>query len=186
MILSPALGVVVQTIDHGTVAFLQHRPAVAVLLVCLHQDAEEEHHTPIPAAFQGYIELCSGSHVERRRRDEEDKVHPHVLVVAAQWPAVYELVAEEVFVSNIKAGKDVDPCPFVPPSSTIVTSFNVLHAPHKPSDVTVFELVVFPVAWREPKATKPVTAKVVQIIGNFLAEIFEGLVFSYVRCIPCI
>ena len=177
MILSPALGVVVQTIDHGTVAFLQHRPAVPVLLVGLHQDTEEEHHAPVPAAFQGYIKLCAGSHVERRRRHEEDKVHPHVLVVAAQGPAVYKQFAEEVFVPDIKAGEDVNARPLVSSSTTIVVSFNVLHAPHKPSDVTAFELVVFSVGWREPKATKPVTAKIVQKIGNFLAEIFKMLVF---------
>jgi len=132
---SPALGIVVQTIDHGTVAFLQHRPAIPVLLVCLHQDAEQEHHAPVPAAFQGDIKLCAGSLVERRRRDEEDIVHPH-LVVAAKGPAVYELLAEEVFVPNIKAGEDINPCPFVPSSTTIVISCHVLHPPHQPSDVT--------------------------------------------------
>ena len=136
MFLSPALGVVVKTIDHGTVTFLQHRPAVPVLLVCLHQDTEQEHHAPVPAAFQGYIKLCAGTLVERRRRDEEDLVHPHVLVVAEQGLAVYELVAEEVFVPDIKAAEDVNPSPFVSSSATILIYSNVLHAPYQPSDVT--------------------------------------------------
>ena len=79
-VLSPSIGVVVKTIDHGTVAFLQHRPAITVLLVCLHQNTEQEHHAPIPAAFQCYIKLCSGSFVERPWRDEEDIIHPHLVV----------------------------------------------------------------------------------------------------------
>ena len=136
MFSSPALGVVVETIDHGTVAFLQHRPTIPVLLVCLHQDTEQEHHAPVPAALQGYIEICAGSLVERRRRDEEDIVHPHVLVVAEQGLAVHKLVSEEVFVSYIKAGKDSDLWHVAPYTTTIVSSGNVLHAPYQPSDVT--------------------------------------------------
>ena len=185
MFLSPALGVVVETIDHGTVAFLQHRPAVPVLLVCLHQDTEQEHHAPVPAALQGYIEFCAGTHVERRRRDEEDIVHPHVLVVAEQGLAVHKLVAEEVFVPYIKAAKDLDLWPFSASSAANIDSRSLLHSPHQPSDVTACELIVFSVGWREPKANKPATVKIVQIIGNFLAEIFEVLVFLYILYVPC-
>ena len=128
MDLSPALGVVVETIDHGTVAFLQHRPTVPVLLVCLHQDTEQEHHAPVPAALQGYIEICAGTHVERRRRDEEDIVHPHVLVVAEQGLAVYELLAEEVFVPDIKAAEDLNLTPFLA-AATVTVYDTLLQAP---------------------------------------------------------
>ena len=98
-------------------------------------------------------------------------------MVAAQWPAIYKLVAEEVFVADIEAGKDLDLRPFSSSSTANIKTRSLLHSPHKPSDVTAFELVVFSVGWREPKATKPVTAKIVQKIGNFLAEIFKMLVF---------
>ena len=39
-----ALRVVVQAIDHGAVAVLQHGPTVGVLHVRPHPDAEQEHH----------------------------------------------------------------------------------------------------------------------------------------------
>ena len=145
MFSSPALGVVVETIDHCTVAFLHNRPTFPVLLVGLHQDTEQEHHAPVPAALQGYIEICAGTHVERRRRDEEDIVHPHALVVAEQGLAVYELVAEEVFVPDIKAGEDSNLWRITPFTTTIVSSCEVLHAPHQPSDVTAKQLVMFSV-----------------------------------------
>ena len=181
--LSPALGVVIETINHGTVAFLQHRPAVPVLLVCLHQDTEQEHHAPVPAAFQGYIKLCAGTHVEGRRRDEEDIVHPHVFVVAAQGLAVYKLVAKEVFVPDIKAGEYVDLAPVHATASTLI-AHTCLQAPQKPSDITSCQLIVLSIRWREPNSTKPVTVKIVQIICNFLAEKFQMLVFHYVLRVP--
>jgi len=178
--LSPALCVVVKTINHGAVTFLQHRPAIPVLLVCLHQDAEEEHHAPVPAAFQGHIKLCAGSLVELRRRDEEDIVHPH-LVVAAKGPAVYELLAEEVFVPNIKAAEDLNLTPFL---AAATVSNTLLQAPNQPPDITSSQLLVLSIRWRETKSTKPATVKIVQIMGNFLAQIFEMLVFTYVFCVP--
>jgi len=184
MLFSPALGVVVKTIDHGAVAFLQHRPAIPVLLVCLHQDAEQEHHAPVPAAFHGHIKLCAGSFVERRRRDEEDIVHPH-LVVAAKGPAVYELLAEEVFVPNIKAAEDLNLTPFLAAARVeTVVSNTLLQAPNQPPDITSSQLLVLSIRWRETKSTKPATVKIVQIMGNFLAQIFEMLVFTYVICVP--
>jgi hypothetical protein len=91
----------VETINHGTVTFLQHRPAAPVLLVRLHQDTEhceQQHHAPILTALQGSIKLDAGPIVGGGRRNEEDKVHPHVLVVAAKGQAVDELVAREVLV----------------------------------------------------------------------------------------
>ena len=185
MFLSPALGVVVETIDHDTVTFLQHRPAVPVLLVGLHKDTEQEHHAPVPAALQGYIEICAGTHVKRRRRDEEDIVHPHVLVMAGQGLAVDELLAEEVFVPDIKAAEDLNLTPFPASASTSVTH-TFLQAPHQPSDIARKQLVVLSIRWRETKSSKPVTpaAKIVQKIGNFLAEIFQMCVFHYVLCVP--
>ena len=52
--------VVIQTVDHGAVAFLEHGPAIPVLLVCLYEDAEEEHHTPILTAVQAYFKNGGG------------------------------------------------------------------------------------------------------------------------------
>ena len=147
------------------------------------QDTEQEHHAPVPAAFQGYIKLCSGSHVERRRRDEEDIVHPHVLVVAAQGLAVHKLVAEEIFVPNIKAAEHLDLTPFPATASTSVTH-TFLQSPQQPSNITPFQLVVPSIRWREPKSTEPLTVKIVQKIANFLVEIFEMLVFHYILCVP--
>jgi hypothetical protein len=45
--------------------------------------------------------------------DEEDKVHPHLLMVAPEWPAVDKLQAEEVLVHNIKAAEDLNLGPFM-------------------------------------------------------------------------
>ena len=184
MFSSPALGVVVETIDHGTVAFLQHRPAIRVLLVGLHKDTEQEHHAPVPAALQGYIEICAGSLVERRRRDEEDIVHPHVLVVAEQGLAVDELLAEEVFVPDIKAAEDLNLTP-LHATASISVAHAVLQTPQQPSDIARKQLVVLSIRWRETKSSKPVTVKIVQKIGNVLVEIFQMLVFHYVLCVPC-
>ncbi len=52
---APALSKVVETLDHGAVAVHPNRPSppigpsIAVLLVQLHPDTEEEHHAPVPA-----------------------------------------------------------------------------------------------------------------------------------------
>ena len=65
-----------------------------VLLVCLHDDAEKEHHTPIPTAVQACFELGAGPLIERRRRDEKNKAHPHI-VMTWKGPAVDKLVAKK-------------------------------------------------------------------------------------------
>jgi hypothetical protein len=39
--------------------------------------------------------------------------------------------------------------------------------------MTVTELIVPSIRWREPKARKPVAAIVVQVMGNFFPEIFQ-------------
>ena len=81
---APARIKVVETLDHGEVAVRPNRPSIAVLLVQLHPDTEEEHHTPAPAIFQGGVEFGVRSLEERGRGDEEDVVHPHLLVVDAR------------------------------------------------------------------------------------------------------
>ena len=99
-----------------------------VLLVCLHEDAEKEHHTPIPTAVQACFELCAGPLVEWWRRDEENKVHPHVVVMAGKGFAVDKLAAKEVRVTYVKAAVDLDLSPFVTTASTSV-AIPMLHAP---------------------------------------------------------
>ena len=80
---APARSKVVETLDHGAVAVHPNGPSIAVLLVQLHPDTGEEHHAPVPAIFQGGVELGAGSLKEWGRGDEEDVVHPHLLVVDA-------------------------------------------------------------------------------------------------------
>ena len=112
--------VVIQAVDHGTV-FLEHGAAVPVLLVCLHEDAEKEHHTPVPTAVQACFEVGTGPLVERRRRDEENKVHPHN-VMTWKGPAVDKLVAQKVLVTYVKAAEDLDLSPVFTAASALVTS----------------------------------------------------------------
>ena len=162
--------VVIQAVDHGTV-FLEHGAAVPVLLVCLHEDAEKEHHTPIPTAVQACFEVGTGPLVERRRRDEENKVHPHN-VMTWKEPAVDKLVAQKVLVTYVKAAEDLDLSPVLTAASALVTSAR-LHAPHQPSNITSIKLFVASVRWREPKAGKPVVMKVLQIMGYLFAEILQ-------------
>ncbi len=100
---SPARCIVVQAIDHGAVAIHQNRPAISALLVCLHAEAEQEHHAPVPAVIKGDVKLGE----ERGWGDEEDKVHPYLVVVAPERPAVYKLLAKKVLVSNIKPAEDL-------------------------------------------------------------------------------
>ncbi len=69
-------------------------------------------HAPVPAAFQGSVEFGAGPLKERGRGDEEDKIHPHLLVVAPERPAVDKLLAKEVLVPDIKAAEDMDFGPF--------------------------------------------------------------------------
>ena len=89
-----------------------------VLLVCLHEDAEKEHHTPIPAAVQACFELGAGPLEEWRRLDEENKVHPHVVVMASKGFAGDKLAAKEVLVTYVKAAVDLDLSPVVATAST--------------------------------------------------------------------
>lgn len=80
---APARSKVVETLDHGGVDVHPNRPSITVLLVQLHPDTGEEHHAPVPAIFQGGVEFGAGSLKEWGRGNEEDVVHPHLLVVDA-------------------------------------------------------------------------------------------------------
>ncbi len=81
-------------------------------MVRLHPDTEQEHHEPVPANLQGCVEFGPCPLKERGRGNEEDKVHPHLLVVAPEWPAIDKLLANEVLVPDIKANEDLDFWPF--------------------------------------------------------------------------
>ena len=173
----PARRIVVEAINHGTVTVHQNRPAISILLVRLHPNTEQEHHAPVPAIIQGDIKFSAGPLKERRWGNEEDKIHPHLLVVAPERPAVDKLLAEEVLVPDIKAAEDLNLRPFTTsPAAFVAVSLH--HAPHQPSDLTLAKLIVLPVRRRKPKAREPVATIVVQIMGNFVAEVFQNLMFS--------
>jgi len=173
---SPARGIVVEAIDHGTVAVHQNRPAVSILLVRLHPDTEQEHHAPVPAILQGCVKFGPAPLKERGRGNEEDKVHPHLLVVAPEWPAVDKLLAKKVLVPDIKAAEDLDFRPITTTSASL-GACSSLHTPHQPSDLTLTKLIVFPIWRRKPEALKPVAAIVVQVMGNFIPEVFQRPMF---------
>jgi hypothetical protein len=94
---------VVETLDHGGVDVHPNGPSITVLLVQLHPDTGEEHHAPVPAIFQGGEDFGAGSSSlkEWGRGDEEDVVHPHLLVVCKQLLKVTrELIRPDVFSLN--------------------------------------------------------------------------------------
>ncbi len=64
---APATSKVVETLDHGAVAVHPNPHSIAVLLVQLHLDTEEEYHAPVPAILQGGVELGAGFLEERGR-----------------------------------------------------------------------------------------------------------------------
>jgi hypothetical protein len=174
---SPARGIVVDAIDHGTVAVHQNRPAISILFVCVHPDTEQEHHAPVPAILQGCVEFGEGPLKERGRGNEEDKVHHHLLVVAPKGPAVDKLLAKEVLVPDIKAAEDLNLGP-ITTSATLMVAHSPLHPPHQPSDLTLTKLIVPPILRRKPKASKPVAAIVVQVMRDFILEVFQNPMFS--------
>ncbi len=175
-LLSPAARrIVVEAINHGTVTVHQNGSTIVILVVRLHPNSEQQQHAPVPGAIQGHVEFGAGPLKERGRGDEEDKVHPHLLVVAPERPAVDKLLAEEVLVPDIKAAEYLDFGPFTTPASVVAAS--PLHAPHQPSDLTLTKLIMLPIWRRKPKATKPVAAIVMQVMGNFIPEIFQSPMF---------
>ena len=107
--------IVVEAIDHGTVAVHQNGPTVSILLVRLDPDTEHKKHALVPAVLQGHVEFGAGPLKERGQRDEEDKVHPHLRVVAPEWPAIDKLLAQKVLVPNIKAAEDLNLWPITTP-----------------------------------------------------------------------
>ena len=86
---------------------------------------------------------------------------------------------KKVLVPDIKAAEDLDFWPFTTPAAASV-AHSLLHAPHQPSDMTITELIVLSIRRREPKARKPVAAIVVQIMGDFIPEIFQRPMFCNV------
>ncbi len=117
-----------EAIDHGTIAVHQNRPAISILLVCLHPETEQEHHAPVPAILQGCVEFRPAPLKEGGLGNEEDKVHPHLLVVAPERPAVDKLLAQEVLVPDIKAAEDLNLGPVSTTPATILAC-SALHAP---------------------------------------------------------
>jgi hypothetical protein len=170
---SPARRIVVEAIDHGTVAVLQYRPAISILLIRLHPDTEQKHHPSVPAIIQGCVKFGPAPLKERWWGNEEDKVHPHMLVVAPERPAVDKLQAKEVLVPNIKAAEDLNLGPIVTTAASFGTC-SLLHAPHQPSDLTFTKLIMFSIWRRKSKASKPVASIVVQVMGNFIPEVFQN------------
>ena len=134
-----------KTINHGTVTVHQNGPTVSILLVRLHPQTEQQQHAPVPAAIQGRVEFGAGPLEKRGRGDEEDKVHPHLLMVAPERPAVDKLLAKKVLVPDIKAAEDLDFGPVTTTASVVADS--LLHAPHQPSDLMPRKLIV-PSVWR--------------------------------------
>jgi hypothetical protein len=119
----------------------------------LHPDTEQKQHSPVPPVLQGNVEFGAGPLKERGRGDEEDKldVHPHLLVVAPERPAVDKLLAKKSpcgrLVPDIKAAEDLNLGPIASPA-TILVAHSRLHAPHQPSDQTLTKLVVLTVRLR--------------------------------------
>jgi hypothetical protein len=95
-----------------------------------------------------------------------------LLVVAPERPAVDKLLAKEVLVPDIKAAEDLNLGPLTTPAAVVADS--PLNAPHQPSDVTLTKLIVFPIRQREPKASKPMAAIVMQVMGDFIPEVFQN------------
>jgi hypothetical protein len=98
-----------------------------------------------------------------------------LLVVAPERPAVDKLLAKEVLVPDIKAAEDLNLGPLTTPAAVVADS--PLNAPHQPSDVTLTKLIVFPIRQREPKASKPMAAIVMQVMGDFIPEVFQNPMF---------
>jgi hypothetical protein len=99
-----------------------------------------------------------------------------LLVVAPERPAVDKLLAKEVLVPDIKAAEDLNLGPITTTPASLVAC-SMLHAPHQPSDLTLTKLIVFPIRRREPKASKPVAAIVMQVMGDFIPEVFQNPMF---------
>jgi hypothetical protein len=100
-------------------------------------------------------------------------------VVATEWPAVDKLLAEEVLVPDIKAAEDLNFRSF-PATPATLRACSPLNAPHQPSDLTPSKLIVLPIRRRKPKASEPVAAIVVQVMCNFIPQVFQSPMFGHV------
>ena len=95
------------------------------------------------------------------------------LVVAPERPAVDKLQAKEVLVPDIKTAEDLNLGPIITTAASFVGK-SLLHAPHQPSDLTFTKLIMFSIWRRKSKASKPVASIVVQVMGNFIPEVFQN------------
>ena len=86
-------------------------------------------------------------------------------MVGPERPAVDKLRAEEVLVPDVKAAEDLNLRPLTTTSAALGTSM-VLHAPHQLTNLTVGELIVPSVGYRQPKRSKPVGAAKV-VLGSW-------------------
>jgi hypothetical protein len=80
-------------------------------------------------------------------------------------------------VPDIKAAEDLNFGSF-PTTTTTFGACSPLHTPHQPSDLTPTKLIVLPIRRRKPKARKPVAAIVMQVMRNFIPEVFQSPMFS--------
>ena len=95
-------------------------------------------------------------------------------MVAPERPAVDKLLAQKVLVPDIKAAEDRD---------LNLLANSPLHVPHQPSDLTLTKLIGFPIRRRKPKANEPVAAIVVQVMDDFVLEVFQNPMFRDVSSV---
>ena len=93
------------------------------------------------------------------------------------WPAVDKLRPEEVLVPDVKAAEDLNLGPLATAPPTLGTRA-LLDAPHQPLNLTVEELIVPSVGYRQPEPIKPAgTAEIVQEVGQFGPKVLENRMF---------
>ncbi len=107
---SPALCVIEEDVDHGTLHILQFVP------VCPHSHVEKQSNKGIPDIVQGQVKVTVATSLanieERPGRDKEDTVHLCLLVNALERLAVDNLSSFEVSVANVEPGEQCD-CPLL-------------------------------------------------------------------------
>jgi hypothetical protein len=85
-------------------------------------------------------------------------------------------------VPNIKTAENMNLGPFMTTSAAL-NARSLLHAPHQPPDMMLVKLIMPPVRWRQPEATKPVAAIVMQVMGHFPSQKFQNLMFHNIVCV---
>ncbi len=78
---------------------------------------------------------------------------------------------------NIEAAEDLNLWPLMTSPASFAGIKSLLHAPYQPSDLTVTKLIVLPIWRRKTKARKPVPAIVMQVMGDFIPEVFQNPMF---------